>query len=369
MTRSEEGKLYRARQKQALGAQVFNASEALKRKIRRHNSRPAPVAPVAIPVELKEPEQKQQPQAVDITLDAIYDAKKQFAEASGHTIKKASVATALNRIKRLHKYIFKSEMLDFEWVKKTSVVSEFISTSDKWKSSESRIQQYASLSSVLKVLVGYDKEYEFYSKKSVELRRAKDKIDDLNLLSAKEKKNILPWSEIKQIKGDNEYERALIGVYVLTPPRRAKDFGLMRLATPTEELDDDFNYVILNARSKPISFIYNAYKTSNKYGKQTFEMPKALATVLKNHIESAGLQYGDFLFGKSKTEPYSSFSSQITKVFKKHTDRNISVNILRHAYIIEFLKRKDLTLAEKKHTSAKMAHSLILQMKYNRVDS
>jgi hypothetical protein len=218
-------------------------------------------------------------------------------------------------------------------------------------------------------LVGYGKEYEFYSKKSVELRRAKDKIDDLNLLSANEKKNILPWSEIKQIKGDNEYERALIGVYVLTEPRRAKDYGLMKLATPTEELDDDFNYVILNARSKPISFTYNNYKTANKYGRQTFEIPKALATVLKDYIESAGLQYGDFLFGKSNNQAYSSFSSQITKVFNKHTGKKIGVNILRHAYITSFLKRKDLTLAQKKHTAAKMAQSITLQMKYNRVDS
>ena len=111
MSRAAEGKAYRERRKEAMGAQAFKDSEALKRKTRRQRNRPAPAAPVAIAVEVKQPEQKQE-EKVTGTLDTIFAAKQQFAEASGHTIKRSSVETALNRIKRLHKYINDTPMLD-----------------------------------------------------------------------------------------------------------------------------------------------------------------------------------------------------------------------------------------------------------------
>ena len=77
---------------------------------------------------------------------------------------------------------------------------------------------------------------------------------------------------------------------------------------------------------------------------------------------------GDFLFGKSKTSPYKSFSSYVTKVFKKYTGKSLSVNLLRHSFISWYLK-KTHSLAEQKVVANKMGHSVMMQLKYNRLDA
>jgi hypothetical protein len=369
-SRIEEGRSYRQRKRDELGNQEYKALEASKRKERRARARPTPTTPplVAVP-EIRQPAQPEGPeQATDETLDAIYDAKLAFAEASGHTIKKASVATTYNRVKKLHKYMTGEDMTEFDWTRDTAAVSAFILSSDKWKSQESRIQQMQSLASILKVLNGYEVAYDFYSKKSIDMRQAKTKEDDKSELTDNERANMLPWTQILKIKPDNSHDSALVGVYTLIPPRRAADFGLMRLATETEELDAEYNYVVLNTRNKPIKLVFMNYKTSNTFKRQAFPIPRALATRLTAHIESANLQYGDFLFGRTPDAPYASFSSQITKVFKKNTGKSISVNLLRHSFITWYLKKKNLTLADKKSTAFAMAHSLTTQMQYNRVD-
>jgi len=358
MSRSEELKAYRARKKAEMG-QAWLDEEARKRRDRRRRARP---------VQVPEPPEHKEPEIVSSTsLDAIFASKQAAATVKGHTIKKESVASALKRIKRIYKYKTSNDMTCFDWVRDTGSVAKFIETCDKWKSKESKLQQYQALASILKVFKDYQVEYKFYSNKSVAGRKQKDKIDDENKLTEKEKQNYLDWDKIVKLNKKDDlspYDAAVIACYTLIPPRRAKDYGLMRLTTT--DTDSGFNYLLLNARGKPSKLIFLNYKTDKQFGRQEFDVPRGLSARLQAHMTAAGLESGDFLFGKSKSEPYKSFSPQITKVFKAHTGKSISVNILRHSYISHFLKQ-ERTLAERKATAAYMAHGLISQLKYNRI--
>ena len=351
-TRAQEGKAYRQRKRDSMGDQAYKADQARKRKERRHR--------MAVPVE-----QKQQPEQ-DTTLDGIYAAKLMIAESKGHSIKRSSVEAAFNRLIRLHKLLHGTDMTDFKWVKDTTNVSEFIMDSGKWKTQESRIQQFQSLSSILKVVKGYETQYDFYSKKSIAMRDEKTKIDDKNEMTEKEKANMLSWAKIKQIKPTTTHDKALVGVYVDIPPRRL-DYRIMKLTTTSDDLDENFNYIVCS-RGAPKSFIFMNYKTDKTFGRQEFKIPRGLAIKLKAFIADAGLTSGHFLFGKTKDKPYASFSTYVTKIFKKYTDKNLSVNLLRHSFISSFLRKKNLSIADKKAVSTAMAHSLTLQEKYNRVN-
>lgn len=355
-SRSDEAKAYRQRKKQDPN---WLAEEARKKRERRVRSRPTP-APVVAPTIAVQDEQKEAPQATTL-LDSVFEAKQAFATASGNSIKKATVVSALNRIKRLHKYKTGHEMTCFDWVRDTAAVVKFVESCEKWKSLESKLQQFQALSSILKVFDGYQKEYKFYSSKSVFGRKQIEKIEDENKLTDKERQNYLEWGEITKLKSPEAQESALVGVYTLIPPRRATDFGLMKLSDSEADLDKNFNYLV-----KGKNFVFLNYKTEKKFGRQEFSVPKGLSERLHKYIASAGLASGDFLFGKSKTEAYKSFSPQITKVFKKHLNKSISVNILRHSYVSHFLK-KERTLAERKQVASKMAHSVLTQLKYNRI--
>ena len=188
-SRIEEGRSYRERKKNSMGEDAYRAEEARKRRERRNRNRVPSSSPPPVSFEIKEPEEieQQNQQANEITLDAIYDAKLAMAQIKGHTIKRSSVQTTFNRVKRLYKYMYGDNMTDFDWTKDTSKVSEFILSSDKWKSDETRIQQFQSLASILIVLRGFTSTYKFYSEMSVSMRKAKDSVDDKNLLTKRPK--------------------------------------------------------------------------------------------------------------------------------------------------------------------------------------
>ena len=142
----------------------------------------------------------------------------------------------------------------------------------------------------------------------------------------------------------------------------------MKLTNTLEDLDNTYNYLYINTRGTPKLLIFNEYKTVSTFGVQQFPIPRNLGAKLKTYIESSGLIDGNFLFGKTHTKPYVSFSSEVTKVFKKHTGKSITVNLLRHSYISSYLKKKHLSIADKTEMGAKMAHSITTQARYNRVD-
>jgi hypothetical protein len=372
-TRSAESKKYRDSKIASMGLQAFKNSEALKRKLRRqrHRTTTTTTEPQPIQFEIKEEQQEEQEeekQTTDTSLDAIYEAKLAMAKRSNHTIKKSSVATTLNRVKKLHQYMYDSQMSNFDWVTDTNKVSDFILTSTTWKTNESKIQQYQSLASILKVLKGFENSYKIYSEKSIEMRQIQTKLDDKNELSEKEAANMMAWTKIKKIKGDNTHDIALIGVYVDIPPRRLLDYSLMKITTTDTDLNVDFNYVVL-VNNKPVKFIFNNYKTSSKFGKQEFKIPSTLSKKLNTYITESSLVDGDFLFGRTKTSPYTSFSNQVSKLFKKYTGKLVSVNILRHSFITWYLKKKNLTLANRKAIAYAMSHSIDMQLQYNRVNS
>ena len=113
----------------------------------------------------------------------------------------------------------------------------------------------------------------------------------------------------------------LLACYVLVPPRRAKDFTEMKTKDYDTEKD---NYYVKG------SFHFNDYKTAKVYGHQTVKTPKTLETLLNKWIKK---NPGEYLFsdyaGKKLTS--ASISKILNSVFKK----NVSVNMLRHAYITD----------------------------------
>ena len=46
---------------------------------------------------------------------------------------------------------------------------------------------------------------------------------------------MLPWAKIKNVRGDNAHDEALIGIYTLIPPRRL-EYRIMKLTTSEEGL-------------------------------------------------------------------------------------------------------------------------------------
>lgn len=236
----------------------------------------------------------------------------------------------------------------------------------------------------------YKKPFKFYSDWLVEERKRRDAAaEGGEAMTEKEKEAWLPWSEVvatheRLQKGivpilgyksltiaqyNDLLNYTITSLYVLTPPRRCKDYHEMYLVpTWTEAMDKNANYYCHETKR----FIFGAYKTAKAYGQQIAAIPEALQLVLNDFV-----RHHPILKGKvgPRTEPTRLFVNYdgtfndstnfitriLQKVFKPH---KISVDALRHIYLNNKLDIKAMVA-----DASAMAHSLSTQRAYLRTDA
>lgn len=181
------------------------------------------------------------------------------------------------------------------------------------------------------------------------------------ILTEHQKNNYIEWEKIINLYNtiQDEKDKTIISLYVLFPPRRLLDFANMYVVKRNYKLDETKNYYIrLKNRSY---FIFNEYKTKNKYGQQKFLVPKNLSNILNQYIDKYNIQYKSSLFGYTQ----SNFGQVIRNIFYKISKKYISVNLMRHAYITYMTNNNLLkTKNDRDIVSKKMSHSILTQLSY-----
>ena len=159
-------------------------------------------------------------------------------------------------------------------------------------------------------------------------------------------------------------------LYVLdnnNPPLRL-DFAPMEIVSLTEykklsqeELNNN-NYLVIQSRNKKF-FSLGKYKTKTTYGIKNIAVGSKLNSVLNIYLKVLGFR--KYLLYNSKGEPMTpnGLTKFIQKTFEP-TGKSISVNMLRHIYISEYLTGP--TIKEKEELGEKMGHSTGTQELYKK---
>lgn len=353
---------------------------ALERSVAVNVSRVPPkvrlekTVPISIPTleekheQKEEKEQKTQDDACETLFEKVYQAKVKYYDNMliPKTIKKDSVAQQFKKITNLYKKMFQSSIdcnnLDF--LKNTKKVIDFINK--HYKTANSRNSQVQAIASILQVLPEYKDEYMFYSKFSTDERQKITKEAEKNLTTAKESENILAWGDLKNLHKKKEMtpeHRALISLYTMIPPRRL-EYQALTITDTEVNHNDNLNYLVVK-HGIPTKLIFNKYKTKQTYNVQEFDIKKDLASVLKPYITDK--KPGDLVFSTKNNKQIKNFGEYLTNIFKKYTGKNITVNLIRHSFVSDFLK-KNKSIANRKKISTMMAHSIDQQSFYNRID-
>ena len=103
-------------------------------------------------------------------------------------------------------------------------------------------------------------------------------------------------------------------------------------------------------------------------GPQELTIPVELSKSLQKYITTAAIINGDFLFANSKGKEYANFGEIVTKAFNGPTGKNVTVNLIRHAYITYYLKRKR-TVNERKKLARLMGHDVMTQSLYEVINN
>jgi len=212
-----------------------------------------------------------------------------------------------------------------------------------------------------------------------------------NVKTEKQNDNWITWDEIKEIKS-NLYDKVkhllkrkqatsnerkalsdyfILSLYTDLPPRRNQDYQLCYIikeynkSFPNKAFPDDKNYLALDDKK----FIFNAYKTSKKYGQQQVSFKdnepfiEALHLYLKHHPLKPA-RYGKTtmypLLSKPDGSPLTS-SNAITRILNSIFKKKVGSSMLRHIYLTNKYGDK---LDEMKEDSKSMGHSIQQQKEY-----
>jgi len=167
-----------------------------------------------------------------------------------------------------------------------------------------------------------------------------DKMDELNKTfrensgekTETQKENWISWSEVMEhYKKLNpaSLEHMVLALFVLQPPRRSKDFFLMKIVPEyNESMDKEFNY--LDWKNQKMYF--NNYKTKGAYGTQSIDVSPELQEVLHKHFPLKKKFDPFFLLTKNGERlPENGITRILNKVFGK----KISVSMLRNIYLTD----------------------------------
>jgi len=187
-------------------------------------------------------------------------------------------------------------------------------------------------------------------------------------MSEKQKDNWIDWDTINN-KMDDLYTKAMsdnpdkkdllhaliLGFYVLTPPRRNKDYYNMYVVKSKKEATDNTkNYFLI----KDKKFIFNSFKTKKSEGQQILNIPDKLYKLLLQYIKVNKINDGELLLSNNgKIYNVNTITFILNKIFNK----KIGSTMLRHIFLSN--KYGDV-LNEKEEDAKAMGHSVNMQNDY-----
>jgi hypothetical protein len=197
-----------------------------------------------------------------------------------------------------------------------------------------------------------------------------------NKKSETQKENWIEWDDVvkkfEELKSKNKYPKnisetcydnlldtVILGLYVLVPPRRSKDYLMMKVSKDGKGLDknniDNNNFLDMKKKQ----FVFNSFKTNKTYGKQIVDIPVDLVILLKKYLKFKK-EGNNFLLVKFNGENLKS-DNAITRRLNKIFDKKIASSMLRHIYLSSKYGKVN---EEMKADANAMSHSVEVQKTY-----
>ena len=185
-------------------------------------------------------------------------------------------------------------------------------------------------------------------------------------LSENQQTNYLPLADLlavqerlgaKAEKSDGDWKDLLVAsLYTLQPPVRA-DYGEMKVFARRSSKRKGNELVY--GQKKAAYFVFRDYKTAKTYGDVEIRVAPALLSVITGWFEHLG-KTPKHLLGRPVTP--NDLLGLINHAFRS-TKKDIGVNLLRHAYITDFMKTPR-TIKEREELAMKMLHDKDTQETY-----
>jgi integrase len=141
-----------------------------------------------------------------------------------------------------------------------------------------------------------------------------------------EKANEVIKGRIGRKQYDILLENMILSMFVNLPPRRAKDYVLMKLDDDETEQDPKYNYY------DGTEFTFNEYKTKKTNGQEKVQVPKVVKNDIAMYLDKTESLDKEFLITTYNGKPFSIINEMTRRLNKIFGGRKISVDMLRNMY-------------------------------------
>lgn len=187
-------------------------------------------------------------------------------------------------------------------------------------------------------------------------------------LTKTQEENYIKWSILKNagknaIKMYDERKISLADalvcvLYTEQVPVRADYINMLFIRDIRKATDKNTNYCLLRKRN-PV-FIFQEYKTASKYGRVVVKIkPVVYRLLVERYNQVIDISAVDGVIidiRKVFNDDQPSFSRRVKTSFEKVVDKPVSINILRHSFLTDFLS-KNPSLHEKQKIATLMMNS------------
>lgn len=224
------------------------------------------------------------------------------------------------------------------------------------------------VSSILVLLSAVESDsrlYKIYADKLLQLTTEYKRQLEKNEKTETQEKNWVQHSELVNIakrlvkKNPASQDALIAALYSYQPPTRL-DFYSMEIVGPKHEIDNNKNYLVIQSQ-RTKTFVFNDYKSSNKYNTIKIKVNKQLNTVINKFLKlNPGRKY---LLETVTDLPLTrnNLGKKLPIIFKD-TGKHVTLNIIRHVYISEHIDIQKCK--ENKDLATCMLHSQSIQLEY-----
>ena len=269
---------------------------------------------------------------------------KELKEKRPH-ITESSVKTYVSNLVSINKKLNGKHELDF--YHHTAPILKYI------EEEMNSLQTKKTLLSALYIIT----QIKEYRDKMIEYCNAVNKNYKEQKLNDKQKEHRITFDEVKSKVEENlnnlknnptleNYKLYLASAFssgIYSPPRRSE---FCNVKIKDYDIDKD-NYLLKK------KIIFNQYKTSKKFGSQTYDIANEILPILKKYLK---VNNSDYLFPKTDNKTVMN-NSDYNRLLNRAFGKNISVDALRSIYLSH--KYKDIpSYNDMEETATKMGHSL-----------
>ena len=306
----------------------------------------------------------------------ISDARNLFKKAitpNDYSLSEVSIRNYISKLNTVSRLATKQDYKNYKFLLNPKKVIQALN-----KSTLKGVKDYYSPIIILLDLVKANKDIiKVYQDELIKQAEEEYEKRERNILTETEKERILTMKEINE-RYDNFdpktpadlMDKLIVAFYFKNDLIPRNNLPKIKITNKDKDLDDNYNYLVIDKDKKPKEIIMMNYKTRNTYGEQRFKITPELKKLLEEYMSSFNKGVGDFLFSTESGYEIkdNSFLYVIKKAMEEVLKSPLNIDLIRSIIINDFYTGKPKSIQQKKEFARRLLHSPLVSQEYIFVD-